>query len=419
MLGRGTSRWPLPSPTHRCCWRRWGPRWESSSERSVHGSSGNSARAINRRTGTRAYPPWRSTERSASGAGVSRGPPCSSCWRQPCITSLGGDTPSMRCARGGKVDVSRMQFLVEVPSYTLANVGDVRLPNATDDELRQLSWLPEIRGLSVSGKAMTDEGFSHISRLRSLKFLTFSRAHISPSGMARLGVMPDLEYLFMEEMQIEEACMRELARVMPRLDTLSLEEMQIEMGCIREIAACRGCKRFFSSTPTSPTPGSNSWPKSGACKADRPSLPYITRSHGENDEFREARAGGALKRFGFPDCFVDRRRDRRLSLWVIGGQKSGQVALQLAFNSPTTGRPPACPLRLLHGARGFPPATRPTPEHAPATWRPNFQQVSKVSAKLVFVRASTLARGKNLAKSKSSKCSKRHVLMAAFRSSCS
>jgi len=67
-------------------------------------------------------------------------------------------------------------------------IGSVSYRNKpiTDDELMDLSVLPNLTGLDLEGTAVSDAGLAHLSRMRNLRTVVVTRTNVSARGMEEL-----------------------------------------------------------------------------------------------------------------------------------------------------------------------------------------------------------------------------------------
>lgn len=66
----------------------------------------------------------------------------------------------------------------------------------TDEELRVLEGLTNLRSLGLYGSRVTDKGAETIAKLTTLRELELSQSRITDVGLAKLATLPNLEKLF-------------------------------------------------------------------------------------------------------------------------------------------------------------------------------------------------------------------------------
>ncbi|MCE9555242.1 MAG: hypothetical protein K8T91_17975 [Planctomycetes bacterium] len=86
-----------------------------------------------------------------------------------------------------------LQSLGQLPRLTKL----VIFRQLTDEDLRHLAGLRNLKYLSLAGAELNDAGLKHIAAVRSLETLDLSRTHVTDEGLVHLAQLPNLEELVM------------------------------------------------------------------------------------------------------------------------------------------------------------------------------------------------------------------------------
>lgn len=119
------------------------------------------------------------------------------------------------------VGVAGVMALQTMISLTSLNINDCTVTNVG---LLELSNLPcTLRELSAANTGCTDEGLTHIAKIKSLTYLSVARNNISDKGVSHMKAMKDLSTLVLDECcAVTSAGVLEFARSMRSLQSLSM-----------------------------------------------------------------------------------------------------------------------------------------------------------------------------------------------------
>jgi len=98
--------------------------------------------------------------------------------------------------------------------------------NITDHGLAQLARLPNLRHLDLSGTSVTDDGLEHLAEIEQLESLALRDTEVGDEGVARLKNIAGLDAVDLENTNITDAGLEHLAE-MPQLSVVSLAGTKI------------------------------------------------------------------------------------------------------------------------------------------------------------------------------------------------
>lgn len=117
--------------------------------------------------------------------------------------------------------LSRIATLEHLHTLSVGPSGQL-----TDDGLKHLASLNELKGLSVSHTNIGDAGLKHLENLQTLKSLHLDDTNITASGIARLAkALPELESLSVGQTGIGDEGLRGIGNL--KLTYLQLDKMEI------------------------------------------------------------------------------------------------------------------------------------------------------------------------------------------------
>lgn len=141
--------------------------------------------------------------------------------------------------RGGQGEIIGLDFRdTEVTDETLVAVGklsqlqqlDLRDGSISDAGLAHLTELKQLKALRLSGKSgdtnVTDDGMKFVAQLPNLKLLSLDSLWVSEIGLSELRGMANLQELYMAETTIADEAI-EIMASMPKLKKLRLAKTQI------------------------------------------------------------------------------------------------------------------------------------------------------------------------------------------------
>lgn len=117
------------------------------------------------------------------------------------------------------------------------NPDDLRLPPAlerldvsflplTNEHLKHLDDLKDLRWFALSSGLVTDEGLAHLKNLRHIEYLNLSRTNIHGEGLAHLSDMVNLRFLLLTYSEVTDIGMVHLAKL-PGIKALSLRGTEV------------------------------------------------------------------------------------------------------------------------------------------------------------------------------------------------
>lgn len=115
--------------------------------------------------------------------------------------------------------------------------------NATDEDLAQLEYLPELTTLTADGARITGRGLAHLQGLNKLVQLDLSRTQVTDDGLRHVGALPGLKILNLQATQITEAGVAHL-RDLTSLEQLDLSYTQISDAALVHLASMHGLNRL-------------------------------------------------------------------------------------------------------------------------------------------------------------------------------
>jgi hypothetical protein len=142
-------------------------------------------------------------------------------------------------------------ILHTIGSDFLGNVSDLDLSYSTitDDDLKPLEGLEQLRGLWLKDTRITDSGLEHFEKLNQLKFLCVdnivgSTNKITDAGLKHLEGLKQLKYLFLDGTDITDAGLRHL-KGLQQLRNLGLRGTQITGVGLKQIKGLEQLRALF------------------------------------------------------------------------------------------------------------------------------------------------------------------------------
>ena len=110
----------------------------------------------------------------------------------------------------------------------ISNLKALRLNSVlfTDDGLHHLESLPGLTILSLKDNNVTDAGLKHLDKLRKLKTLSLDNTKVTDAGLVHLAKMPNLEMLTLNKTAVSDAGLNHL-KGMTRLKYLELDGTRV------------------------------------------------------------------------------------------------------------------------------------------------------------------------------------------------
>jgi Leucine-rich repeat (LRR) protein len=93
--------------------------------------------------------------------------------------------------------ISNQTALKNFPNLTLNIAGT----QVTDEGLKCLATLPNLRGLNIEGTRVSDRGLAHLSGLPHLKLLCLGKTQVTDAGLKQLSSLPELRVLYLRNTQ--------------------------------------------------------------------------------------------------------------------------------------------------------------------------------------------------------------------------
>lgn len=88
------------------------------------------------------------------------------------------------------------------------------LPSVADDDLRCLTWLPDLRYIEIGHTTgVTDAGFVHFRNLKRLRSLSLYNTPVTGSGLVQLAGLPRLECLSLGKTRLKSQHVSALAQL--------------------------------------------------------------------------------------------------------------------------------------------------------------------------------------------------------------
>jgi len=148
--------------------------------------------------------------------------------------SVRGDEPFPAGTRGQQDDrlVMRIEELggkiardTKLPGSPIVEV-DLSGTKVTDDDLRPLSKLAELRTLNLHRTGISDAGVEHLQGLRRLTTLTIGDTRITNSGLKALTALPQLELIGLHGTRVNDGGVIHL-KAFPQLKSLFLSKSEV------------------------------------------------------------------------------------------------------------------------------------------------------------------------------------------------
>ena len=99
--------------------------------------------------------------------------------------------------------------------FSIRDVNLIANPNVTDDSLKKLSHLYELRTLRISYTAVTDNGLQHLQHLSNLQALSLKDTKVTDAGLKHLGALTKLSFLQIQKTKVTEKGIKYLKMLLP------------------------------------------------------------------------------------------------------------------------------------------------------------------------------------------------------------
>ena len=103
------------------------------------------------------------------------------------------------------------------------------LPPISDEALKQLARLPQLRKLKIESELITDDGLSHLLVLKKLRVLGIAAPRLTDEGLAILGQMKQLEELAVESPHLTAGGIERLRRDLPHCKIKRFEKIDVDI----------------------------------------------------------------------------------------------------------------------------------------------------------------------------------------------
>ncbi|MBX3449970.1 MAG: hypothetical protein KF777_10445 [Planctomycetaceae bacterium] len=113
----------------------------------------------------------------------------------------------------------------------------------TDNGLKQLSALPNLRTLDVLGTKVTNEGVASIAKITSLESLRFTGQQLKDDGAAELAKMPNLRKLYIDNVALSPTGWAAIGRI-PSLEVLHVSHSSIGDAAMPLLCEAQNLKEF-------------------------------------------------------------------------------------------------------------------------------------------------------------------------------
>ncbi|MCA9073059.1 MAG: hypothetical protein KDA84_29255 [Planctomycetaceae bacterium] len=144
-----------------------------------------------------------------------------------CCLGCGGSSDTQKAAvvgwavgQGGVVHIQdqtlEVEKLVDMPKgdFEVAKI-DLTESAIQDDDLQNLSVLPELTALTLHGTKISDEGLMHLTALKNLKELDLSDTNITDLGLTTLQEIKSLEKLHLHDTAVTNKGLQEFKTAVP------------------------------------------------------------------------------------------------------------------------------------------------------------------------------------------------------------
>jgi hypothetical protein len=115
--------------------------------------------------------------------------------------------------------------------------------NVSDDGLKNISNLENVRVLSLDGSQVTDAGMGHLAGLESLEILDLSDTAVTDAGLAHLKGLTGLRVVYLTGLQITNAGLAQLKQ-MNSLEVLDLARTRVTAGGLAHLQGFTRLKRL-------------------------------------------------------------------------------------------------------------------------------------------------------------------------------
>jgi formylglycine-generating enzyme required for sulfatase activity len=103
-------------------------------------------------------------------------------------------------------------------------------PGTSDDEVMNLSHMPELERAYISGEKVTDAGVRRLAGFPRLKTVCLSGTSVGDEGARQLERLENLEQLYLTETRVTDAGVKELEEMLPGCKVWRLEETTNSIG---------------------------------------------------------------------------------------------------------------------------------------------------------------------------------------------
>lgn len=123
-------------------------------------------------------------------------------------------------AHGGVVTIEgrtlEVESLNDLPSgdFEIAKI-DLTEAKIQNDDLKNLSALPELKALTLHSTEVTDEGLNHLQALENLKELDLTNTNISDAGLKALSEIESLEKLHLHNTAVTKEGIEKFRSAVP------------------------------------------------------------------------------------------------------------------------------------------------------------------------------------------------------------
>jgi hypothetical protein len=148
----------------------------------------------------------------------------------------------------------------DIPSWLLESLGidffhdvtSVFADNVTDDLLKAIGGLSEVRRLELSGWSITNQGLAHLNRLKHLEELGVHSSPVTPltCNLADPSALHRLKQLAITNENVTDAALQHFKRL-PNLELLVLSDTSVTPAGVRQLQrAIPDCSFVLLSGPS-------------------------------------------------------------------------------------------------------------------------------------------------------------------------
>ena len=155
------------------------------------------------------------------------------------LQAAGGDVLSL-VFHDDKVLRDRMYGMSFYYSTRFPFVGS----GITDEDLKRLAGLNNVRLLDLSGNPVGDAGLEQIAKLEKLEWLLLYETKITSAGLAHLSKLPRLRTLALGGCKVTDEGLEHLESL-PALEALDLQHTQVTDAGMKRLAGCKRLKALW------------------------------------------------------------------------------------------------------------------------------------------------------------------------------